>query len=185
MPPDPEKTPMPIICEIIPKRSANFDQLKRLGNGLKQWVDEDLDPRGLAGQWTRAGLEDLLGGELPTPGGIIIANCARSLLGQANLDAAIRAYLMRLAEQDWDAVDMDPVVMERRVVCGVIAPASDEEDSVPDPDTLRDAFRRLQERLPADAVQSVRIKVVEAGPADYVAQRARELDLDLGEADEA
>lgn len=169
---------MPIICEIIPKRSANVEELKQLGNGLKQWVDEDLEPRGLAGQWTRAGLEDLLGGELPTPGGIIIANCARSLLSQSNLDAAIRAYLMRLAERDWDAVDMDPVVMERRVVCGVIAPASDAEDAMPDPDALRDAFELLRERLPADVVQSVRIKVVEAGPADYVAQRARELDLD-------
>jgi hypothetical protein len=119
-----------LICEVIPNRQASTDELQALGRALVEWQQHVLPQRGLRGDVVSGALDDLLAGELPTPAGILIANAARSVLEQRNLDAAIRAYLMRLVERDWESVRLDREGLERRAICGVITLAGDGEDGV-------------------------------------------------------
>lgn len=157
---------MQLICEIVPNRQASTDELQALGRALVEWKQRILPARGLSGHLVSEALNDLLSGELPTPTGILIANAARSILQQSNLDAAVRAYLAQLAEHNWDEVNVDRRGMDRRTVCGVITLGSEidadsealQEEHLPSEERIREAVRSLAEVLPRRAVHSVQLK---------------------------
>ncbi len=155
---------MQLICEVIPKPGATTDELQALGRALVEWKQAILPSKGLRGDLVSTALDDLLSGELPTPAGILIANAARSLLEQRNVDAAIRAYLGQLVERNWEAARLDRRALERRAVCGVITLSPSEEDgsfdaeAVPSPEAVRAAVDSLRKVLPSRVVHSVKLK---------------------------
>ena len=151
---------MHLICEIIPRRDSDTHDLQELGRALKTWQEAVLPSRGLKGRIVQSGLDDLLSGELPTPAGIIIANGARSLLQQKNLDAAIRAFLMQLASQNWDAVHLDAEALQRRAVCGIVTLSDGDESAQPDIEQVLEAYESLQETLPPELVESVGLRKI-------------------------
>ncbi|MCK4871150.1 MAG: hypothetical protein KAS72_00335 [Phycisphaerales bacterium] len=167
-----------LICEVIPRRDATTTQLQDLGRALERWKDAVLPGLGLRGELVRGSLDDLLSGELPTPAGILIANCARSLLQQRNVDAAIRAYLMQLASRNWDAVNLDAEALARRTVCGVITLSSGDQQEVPTPEQLHDAFASLRTALPASVVSSVKLKRLVSDTTDSLRDAAEEWSSD-------
>ncbi len=174
---------MQLICEVIPRRDASTDELQALGRALVEWKQRILPQKGLRGDLVSVALDDLLSGELPTPAGILIANAARSVLRQANVDAAIRAYLTQLVERNWEAVRLDRRALERRAICGVITLTESAEgeqqdvaamERLPSPEEIREAVDSLVTVLPRAAVHSVELKRLVADSKQTLRQRAAE-----------
>ncbi len=180
---------MQLICEVIPKSGANTDELQALGRALVEWKQAILPSKGLRGDLVSTALDDLLSGELPTPAGILIANAARSLLEQRNLDAAIRAYLGQLVERNWEAAKLDRRALERRAVCGVItlspsdADGSFDPEAVPSPEAVRAAVDSLRKVLPSRVVHSVELKRLVMDTKKTLRDRAQDWDdeVELGD----
>ena len=135
---------------IIPRRDATSEELKALGSALFAMQKQSF-AGALVGVQPE-GLDDLFGGELPTPNAIRIANWAQDKLASCERNDRKDAVLA-IAATDWKSV---PRTQHGRIVVAVL------DDGAPfdhDPSTgyLNDLIDGIRESIPQDLVEGVMI----------------------------
>jgi hypothetical protein len=147
-------------CEIVPRQDASPEQLKRLGNAIARWWEDERADAGRANPWIdTSALGDLLAGELPQPFALRLLteiNHPSAFPGQGGpADAPSRMTVRELKEALQKAKETYPQLGQllpqadaRTVYCGLGSHSRSRRERIID---------RLRRAIPSELVEDVRV----------------------------